>query len=188
MVRAPANDTEWEAIVRQCVIGGMSVVIDLGTSIELTESDRWWIDRATSLPMAVCSAREIRLDTLPERSFREHPAVARLRGVGAHLVDGSQAAMIDKAMLSVGGDADAAVRRLVTGNLDAHAGRTTPGRRWDELVLPPHHIEVLRELVARYRHRHTVYDEWGFPARPSTGVDGAVRRARPARARRWPPR
>ena len=33
-----------------------------------------------------------------------------------------------------------------------------------------HRLEVLRELVARYRHRHTVYHDWGFPARPSTGV------------------
>jgi hypothetical protein len=170
VTRSPATDSEWEAVVRQCVIGGMSMVIDLGSSIELTESERWWIDRTRSLPLAVCSQEEIRLDTLPERSFRERRAVRRLREVGAHIVDGTQAALIEKAMASLDGDADASVRRLVTGNLETHAGRTTPGRRWEELVLPPHHIQVLHELVARYRHRRTVYHDWAFPARPSTGV------------------
>ena len=110
------------------------------------------------------------MDSLPQRPFQEYAAVRRLRDVGGHVVDGSQAELIDKALMSVDGDADAAVRRLVTGNLDSHAGRTTPGRRWDELVLPAHHIAVLHELVARYRHRQTVYHDWGFPARPSTGV------------------
>ena len=171
VTRSPGGDAAWEAVVRQCVVGGLSAIVEVGTAVTLSETDRWWIDRVDHLPIAVCSAAEIKLDTLPDRPFREYTAVSTLRDVGGgHLLDGRQAALVDKAVMATGGDPHAAVRRLVTGNLDAHAGRTKPGREWDELVLPPHHIEVLRELVARYRHRHTVYHDWGFPARPSTGV------------------
>jgi len=39
-------------------------------------------------------------------------------------------------------------------------------------VLPADHGDRLRELAARYRHRSTVYDRWGFRVRESTGLVG----------------
>ena len=63
-----------------------------------------------------------------------------------------------------------AVRRLAGGHLDALAVRVRPRRGWVDLVLPPDQTAQLRELAARYRGRDIVYDRWGFPPLPSTGV------------------
>ena len=40
---------------------------------------------------------------------------------------------------------------------------------WDDIVLSPDRMQLLRELVARYRHADEVYDAWGFSAAPSRG-------------------
>ncbi len=168
---APGDDDAWGAVVRQCVIGGLTPVIELGPTRALDDDSRWWLDRTTCLPMAICSERELTLGSLPERPFVEFRCERTVVDIGGgHLLDPEQAHLVGKALGSVAGDADAAVRRLVTGNLEAHAERTVPTRGWDELVLAEEQIAVLRELVHRYRHRHRVFDEWGFPARPSTGA------------------
>jgi len=167
----PVDDDSWAAVVRQCVIGGLTPIVDLGAARVLDDDVRWWLDRTTCLAVAICSECELTLDTLPERPFVEYRCENTVVDLGqGHLLDPEQARLVGKALASVGGDADAAVRRLVTGRLEAHAERTVPVRRWDELVLADEQITVLRELVARYRHRHRVFHDWGFPARPSTGA------------------
>ena len=167
----PRDERGWQATVRQCVISGLSPIFELGSQRTLDDDQRWWIDRLSFLSMAVCSQAELTLDTVPDRPFQElHADSSYIDLGGGHLLDREQARLVEKALPSVGNDADAAVRRLVTGQLDVHAGRTRPGRQWDELVLPDDQMAVLRELVARYRHRHRVFREWGFPARPSVGV------------------
>ena len=167
----PSNDAEWSAIVRQCVLGGLSPIIEIDARVELDADHCWWIERSSFLSIALGSPNELRLESLPERAFVEVRVESDLVDIGiGHLLDREQARLTTKALASVEGDQGAAVRRLVTGRLDNHAGRTRPGRSWDELVLPPDHIAVLRELVARYRHRHVVFHDWGFPSRPSTGV------------------
>ncbi len=167
----PIAERGWQAIVRQCMISGLSPIFELGNHRTLDDDQRWWIERLSFLSIAVCSQAELTLDTVPDRPFHELRADSSFIDLGGgHLLDREQARLVEKALLSVGDDPDAAVRRLVTGQLDVHADRTTPGRQWDELVLPDDQMSVLRELVARYRHRHRVFREWGFPARPSVGV------------------
>ena len=171
VTQLPTNDAEWAAIVRQCVLSGLSPIIEVDARLDLDGDHCWWIERSSFLSIALCSQNELRLESLPERPFVEVRAESELIDIGVgHLLDREQARLTAKALESVAGDHDAAVRRLVTGRLDHHAGRTRPGRTWDELVLPPDHMAVLGELVARYRHRHVVFHEWGFPSRPSTGV------------------
>ncbi len=167
----PADDHAWEAVTRQCVLGGLGLVVELGSKRALTDDERWWIDRLLFIPVALCSESELALGTVPERPFQEVRVEAGLaESSDGHLLDREQARLVDKALVAVGGDRNAAVRRLMTGQLDAHARRTRAGRKWDELVLPDDQVAVLRELVARYRHRQRVFHEWGFPARPSVGV------------------
>lgn len=40
---------------------------------------------------------------------------------------------------------------------------------WGDLVLPERQINALHDIVRSLRHRTTVYDEWGFAARPGRG-------------------
>ncbi len=57
-------------------------------------------------------------------------------------------------------------------NLDGLAERIDATASWDDLVLPAGQLELLRDLVRQVRHRHQVYEEWGFagPTRRGLGV------------------
>jgi hypothetical protein len=41
---------------------------------------------------------------------------------------------------------------------------------WDDLVLPEHHLALLRNLVVQLRQRAKVYGDWGFAARSARGL------------------
>jgi SpoVK/Ycf46/Vps4 family AAA+-type ATPase len=73
-------------------------------------------------------------------------------------------------MPATDGDLEAAIRRLASGPLERLARHIRPRRTWDDLILASDRLEQLRELTARYRHRDTVYGEWGFPSYPSSGL------------------
>ena len=81
-----------------------------------------------------------------------------------------QLGLVATAYPAVGGDIDAAVRRLAAGRIDRLARRVRPERTWDDLVLPADQLAQLKELAARYRNRATVYGGWGFRPAPSAGV------------------
>ena len=49
--------------------------------------------------------------------------------------------------------------------LESLAQRLEPAAGWDDLVLPDPQLQILREIAAHARQRHTVYDTWGFAAR-----------------------
>lgn len=55
-------------------------------------------------------------------------------------------------------------------SLDALATRVNVRARWDDLVLPAAQLNLLHQLTAQVRHRHTVYDTWGFAARLNRGL------------------
>ena len=80
-----------------------------------------------------------------------------------------QLEQVAAAVPGVGG-VGAAIRRLAAGHISALAPRARPSRGWDDLVLDDDRMQRLREVVARARHRHTVFSEWGFDPSPSTGV------------------
>lgn len=55
-------------------------------------------------------------------------------------------------------------------SLDALALRIDPAAGWDDLVLPPQPVKILRETAAHVRHRALVYRRWGFGAKGSRGL------------------
>ncbi len=63
-----------------------------------------------------------------------------------------------------------AAARAQSGNeLAALARRVQPKYAWDDIVLPPDQLTQLKEICDQARHRHLVFDEWGFGRKLSTG-------------------
>ena len=54
--------------------------------------------------------------------------------------------------------------------LGAMAQRLEPKATWDDLVLPPAEVDLLREIAAQVGQRSTVYEEWGFHDKMSRGL------------------
>ncbi|MEO8049672.1 MAG: AAA family ATPase [Acidobacteriota bacterium] len=69
------------------------------------------------------------------------------------------------------GDLADAVRAQSESTIGHFARRLITNQTWDDLVLPPATFRQIRELAEAIRHRHTVYDAWGF-GRKHHGVEG----------------
>lgn len=54
--------------------------------------------------------------------------------------------------------------------LDNLAQRIETTATWDDLVLPQHEKEVLRNVIAQVRQRVRVYEEWGFSTKSGRGL------------------
>jgi hypothetical protein len=63
---------------------------------------------------------------------------------------------------------EAALRQYLESKLGAVATRVTRLASWSQIVLPADIHDSIVELVARIRHRRTVYDTWGFDQVMST--------------------
>jgi energy-coupling factor transporter ATP-binding protein EcfA2 len=63
---------------------------------------------------------------------------------------------------------EAALRQYLETKLGAVATRVTRLASWSQIVLPADIHDSIVELVARIRHRRTVYDTWGFDQVMST--------------------
>jgi hypothetical protein len=63
-----------------------------------------------------------------------------------------------------------ACRSQARSRLDDLAQRIEPAAVWEDLILPAHQKNVLREVLANVRWRARVYDEWGFAAKGSRGL------------------
>jgi len=78
------------------------------------------------------------------------------------------------ATATAGTDAAAALRQLCRERsrvrLEGLAERIDPAATWDDLVLPPGHTALLREIALHVRHRTQVYERWGFGARGARGL------------------
>ncbi|HSK01416.1 MAG TPA: ATP-binding protein, partial [Kofleriaceae bacterium] len=57
---------------------------------------------------------------------------------------------------------EAAVRQHLESRLGATSTRVARLATWSRVVLPPDIQESVLELIARIKHRRTVYDAWGF--------------------------
>jgi hypothetical protein len=62
------------------------------------------------------------------------------------------------------------LREAARDGLDTLAQRISSQARFTDLVLPAHALLQLREIAAQLRHRHRVYEEWGFAAQGSRGL------------------
>ena len=179
-VSAPSVDAEWSAIVREATITGRGIMVDLVDSIDpLT---RRWLDRATHLVWVLLARTAPPIDQLPNRSWTEvaattdEPTDAEWDATfgpdveRTHRLTFDQMHRVQRTRSAVGGDIDAAVRRLASGPLEQLTRRITPTRTWDDIILSPDRMTLLRSVVERYQHAHLVYDQWGFAATPSRGL------------------
>jgi AAA+ superfamily predicted ATPase len=55
-------------------------------------------------------------------------------------------------------------------DLEVLTRRIRPRAVWDDLVLPADRKEVLRGIAVHLRHRHRVYQDWGFAGRGERGL------------------
>jgi SpoVK/Ycf46/Vps4 family AAA+-type ATPase len=53
--------------------------------------------------------------------------------------------------------------------LGALARKLSPRKGWEDITLPEHAMEQLREICAQVKHRRTVYGEWGFGRKETLG-------------------
>lgn len=54
--------------------------------------------------------------------------------------------------------------------LDELAQRIEATAQWEDLVLPPNELGVLRDIAAHLRQRSKVYEQWGFAAKGGRGL------------------
>ncbi|WP_276358384.1 AAA family ATPase [Cohnella caldifontis] len=59
-------------------------------------------------------------------------------------------------------DLESAGRGQFRHRLAMLADRMEPARTWGDLVLPAEPLSLLKEACSQYRHRETVYGNWGF--------------------------
>jgi hypothetical protein len=174
----PANDEEWAALVREATIVGAGVIVELDD--QLAPVGRRWLERAPHLAWAVTSRLELPIEQMPDRPWRDHHAAATeptdeewTAALGdiprTHRLSPAQLRQVGRAHAAAAGDLDRAVRRLAGGQIDKLARRIRPSRTWADIVVSPDRMQLLHELVARYRHAEEVYDSWGFSAAPSRG-------------------
>ncbi len=176
----PETRDAWQAIVREATVEGLGVILDIEGALPSDAAS--WIERTPHLPWAVVSQHEIALEAMPQRQWVEHHVdsaradaedwrtmLDREPSTG-HRLDREQLRLVSRAVQGLDGDLDAAIRRLASGHLDSLAVRIKPARNWDDLVLPAHQAQQLTELVARFKHRGRVYDEWGYRPLPSAGI------------------
>ncbi len=66
----------------------------------------------------------------------------------------------------------AAARAHSSPGLSGLARKITPRYAWNDIVLPPEQLAILREIVATVRGRHIVLNEWGVGQKlvPSDGI------------------
>jgi len=176
----PDAATSWDAVVREATVLGLGVMLEAPGELGPVARER--IERADHLAWVVSSPTELAIESLPRRPWTEVRAedgVAtasdwqRLVGGSApppHPVGREQLRLVGLAANAMGGDVDAAVRRLASGHLDRMATRVRPTRGWADLVVPDDQRGQLEELVSRYRHRSRVHGEWGFAPFPSPGL------------------
>jgi len=53
--------------------------------------------------------------------------------------------------------------------LGALARKLSPLKGWEDITLPEHALEQMREICAQVKHRQKVYDDWGFGHKQTLG-------------------
>jgi hypothetical protein len=174
----PASDDEWAAVVRNASLSGRAVVVEVDDKLPAAARAR--IEDATHVGWVVSSREALAVATLPRRPWvevipdaaqataQEWTALVGEPRAGSRL-GAEQLELLARATSALG-EADAGVQRLAAGTIDRLASRIRPSRGWDDIVLDDERRALLRDVVARWEHRGTVYDDWGFSAEPSAGV------------------
>jgi len=66
-------------------------------------------------------------------------------------------------------DLHAACRKQSREKLNSLARKIKPNYRWEDIILPSDQMEQLREIANYVAQYHTVYSDWGFGRKLSTG-------------------
>lgn len=168
----PETPAGWDAVVRYATVSGRGVVLELGG--ELTPYGRGRVDAAAHLPWAVTSAADLPVDSLPRRPWRHQPvAPPHATAAEVEAVFGPEADRLPMLPTATQvqqvaelaprfGDPLRAVRWLAHGRLDRLATRIEPAATWDDLVLPPDRLTLVREVMIRQRQRRRVLTDWGL--------------------------
>lgn len=176
----PEGEQAWSALVRQATLAGGAVALEVSDGLPAAAKDR--VERARHLPWAVVSATDVPVRELPARPWVEAVAAAGLATADewqaafpdtddrGYRLSADQLKQLHLAAAAVGGDVGRAMRRLAAGHIEASATRIRPSRSWDDLILDEDRMTQVRDIPLRWRHRSTVYDQWGFSPLPSTGV------------------
>jgi AAA+ superfamily predicted ATPase len=178
-VSEPTTMSAWNAVVREATITGRGVVVEVGDA--MSADAKRTIQRAAHLVWVISAPHAPAIHDLPDRPWREVEApsgdatvaewAAILGGVDpSHALSLDQLHNVARARDALGGDVDAAVRRLAAGKLEQVTRRIRPTRRWDDIILSPDRRELMMSIVERTRHSRQVYEDWGFQATPSSGV------------------
>lgn len=189
----PMSSTDREPLARlwerEAILGAAALYVDAD---ELTpdtkralpsflERIRTLVFAGTREPLQLPRLRPVRFE-VSKPTFEEQrelwrgalgdDAVAQLNGELERLpsqFDLSASAIVANAAL---GDASLwdRCRMSARPKMDDLAKRITPIADWNDIVLPPRQIAVLRELVAHVRQRALVYEQWGFRKRSARGL------------------
>jgi hypothetical protein len=127
-------------------------VVDLPALTEAERSKLW----ARHVPAALAAA-----------------AAARYHVSGGHIERASQTVK-QRVVVPTLADVHAALRSVVDDKLTTLGARIEWKHSWSDLVLPTGSCELLREMVARVRHRAKVVDDWGFGAKLANGLGVAA--------------
>ncbi|MBL0213622.1 MAG: ATP-binding protein [Myxococcales bacterium] len=71
-------------------------------------------------------------------------------------------------------DLQEGIRNNIAEQMGELAQRTEVKQRWEDLVLPPDTHEDVKNLVARVRFAHQVYEKWGFKQKMPRGIGVAA--------------
>ncbi len=86
---------------------------------------------------------------------------ARYR-VGPGVIRRAVAAAVETGGETAAASIESFIRQTRDARLGQFARRVDRLASWADLVLPPDILDSLRELVARVRHRRTVFEDWGM--------------------------
>ena len=89
--------------------------------------------------------------------------IRQIVGVAAAEAAANEETLTDKALW-------AACLMNTRPRLDLLAQRVEPRATWDDIVLTETVSDLLHQVGAQVRHRHLVYDEWGFREKMSRGL------------------
>jgi predicted nucleic acid-binding protein len=67
-------------------------------------------------------------------------------------------------------DVHAGVRASLEDKIAGLGTRILWRQRWDDLVLPAESLEEIHEMIARVKHKRTVYEDWGFARKVAKGL------------------
>jgi hypothetical protein len=172
-------------------IGSIADAVDRGPMVTARTPLRGWLLRR---PRTIALSRVVGVDrarlwskavgglSLPDGTLERamgqfHLSPSALRSVGHRLHDKADesddpAAHARALWRACRTEASAAISDL--------AEEVAPAATWDDLVLPPPQMALLRALTAQARHRSKVYDEWGFADKSARGLGAAALFAGPS--------